>query len=72
MGYQMAYNLFSKQYLQANDSGFIVCDAIPDAARAFCEEFTNQYPDAQISIATSVDEYVSALSSQGGSMTTFS
>ncbi|KAF5330671.1 hypothetical protein D9619_005886 [Psilocybe cf. subviscida] len=56
MGYQMAYNLFSKQYLQANESGFIVCDALPDTARAFCEDFTRQYPDAQISIAATVDE----------------
>lgn len=62
MGYQMAYNLFSKQYLQANESGFIVCDALPDTARAFCEDFTRQYPDAQISIAATVDEYVAALS----------
>ena len=51
MGYQMAYNLFSKQHAKENDSCFIVCDVVPDASRAFCAEFMNQYPNAQISIA---------------------
>jgi hypothetical protein len=63
MGYQMAYNLFSKQYLQANGSeppSFVVCDAVPDSARAFCLEFSQQYPDAQISIASTPEECVRA------------
>ena len=51
MGYQMAYNLFSKQYAKENDSRFIVCDVVLDASRAFCAEFMNQYPNAQLSIA---------------------
>jgi len=51
MGYQMAYNLFSKQHAKENDSCFIVCDVVPDASRAFCAEFMNQYPNAQLSIA---------------------
>ena len=51
MGYQMAYNLFSKQHAKENDSRFIVCDVVPDASRAFCAEFMNQYPNAQLSIA---------------------
>jgi len=51
MGYQMAYNLFSKQHVKENDSRFIVCDVVPDASRAFCAEFMNQYPNAQLSIA---------------------
>lgn len=56
MGYQMAYNLFSKQYVQANAESFVVCDAIPEAARSFCEEFSGQYPDSQISIANTPEE----------------
>ena len=51
MGYRMAYNLFSKQHAKENDSRFIVCDVVPDASRAFCAEFMDQYPNAQLSIA---------------------
>ena len=58
MGYQMAYNLFSKQYVQANAQSFVVCDAIPEVARSFCEEFSGQYPDSQISIANNPEEWV--------------
>jgi 3-hydroxyisobutyrate dehydrogenase len=56
MGYQMAYNLFSKQYVQANAESFVVCDAVPEAARSFYEEFSRQYPDSQISIANTPEE----------------
>jgi 3-hydroxyisobutyrate dehydrogenase len=56
MGYQMALNLFSKQYKQANNSHFVVCDVVPDAARSFCFEFTSQYPDAYITIASTPEE----------------
>jgi 3-hydroxyisobutyrate dehydrogenase len=49
MGYQMAYNLFSKEYGQATDSHFVVCDANPDTARTFCTNFTSTYPSALIS-----------------------
>ncbi|KAF9532359.1 3-hydroxyisobutyrate dehydrogenase [Crepidotus variabilis] len=56
MGYQMALNLFSKQHLNANEASFIVCDAVPEAAQAFCSEFTSQYPEAQISIASTPAE----------------
>lgn len=56
MGYQMAYNLFSKQYVQANAESFVVCDAIPEASRSFYEEFSRQYPDSQISIASTPEE----------------
>lgn len=56
MGYQMALNLFSKQYKQAKDSRFVVCDVVPDATRSFCAEFTSQFPDAQISIASTPEE----------------
>ncbi|KAF8969876.1 3-hydroxyisobutyrate dehydrogenase [Flammula alnicola] len=56
MGYQMAYNLFSKQYVQNNELGFVVCDAMPDSARTFSEEFSKHFPGARISIATTPEE----------------
>lgn len=58
MGYQMAYNLFSKQYVQGNAENFVVCDAIPEAALSFCEEFSGQYPDSQISTANTPEDAV--------------
>ena len=56
MGYQMAYNLFSKQHVKENDLRFIVCDVVPDVSRAFCAEFMKQYPNAQLSIADTPEE----------------
>jgi len=56
MGYQMAYNLFSKQHVKENDSHFIVCDVVPDASRVFCAEFMKQYPNAQLSIVDTPEE----------------
>lgn len=56
MGHEMAYNLFSKRFAQANDAHFVVCDAIPDSARAFCENFVQQFPGAKIAIATTPEE----------------
>lgn len=56
MGYQMALNLFSKQYKQSNNSRFVVCDVVPDAARSFCAEFTSQYPNAHVTIASTPEE----------------
>jgi len=56
MGYQMAYNLFSKRYAQADTERFVVCDAMPEASRSFCEEFSRQYPGSQIVIANTPEE----------------
>jgi 3-hydroxyisobutyrate dehydrogenase len=59
MGHEMAYNLFSKQYARREtESHFVVCDAILDSARAFCEHFLSHFPGAKISIATTPEEYV--------------
>jgi 3-hydroxyisobutyrate dehydrogenase len=58
MGFEMAYNLFSKQYARETESRFVVCDAIPDTARAFCENFLTRFPGAKITIATTLEEYV--------------
>lgn len=56
MGYQMAYNLFSKQHLKESESRFVVCDVVPDVSRTFCAEFMKQYPNAQLSIADTPEE----------------
>ncbi|TFK42766.1 3-hydroxyisobutyrate dehydrogenase [Crucibulum laeve] len=56
MGYEMAYNLFSKQFKEANDSYFVVCDAVPESARFFSENFLAQFPSARLTIATNPEE----------------
>ncbi|KAJ4488403.1 3-hydroxyisobutyrate dehydrogenase [Lentinula aciculospora] len=56
MGHEMAYNLFSKQFAQANESQFVVCDAIPESTQSFCSNFIKQYPGANISIANTPEE----------------
>ncbi|KIK63703.1 hypothetical protein GYMLUDRAFT_448303 [Collybiopsis luxurians FD-317 M1] len=56
MGHEMAYNLFSKQFAQAPESQFVVCDAIPESAQSFCTNFVNQYPGAKIQIADTPEE----------------
>lgn len=50
MGSEMAYNLFSKQYLRSQDSQFIVCDALPESANTFRDKFLAQFPRANIEI----------------------
>jgi 3-hydroxyisobutyrate dehydrogenase len=50
MGSEMAYNLFSKQYTQAQDSQFIVCDALPETTKAFRDNFLAQFPGANLEI----------------------
>jgi len=61
MGYQMALNLFSKQYKEDTSARFVVCDALPDSARSFCETFSSQHPEAHISIAANPEECVTFL-----------
>lgn len=56
MGYQMAYNLFSKQYIQDNSAQFVVCDTNPDAANAFSSSFTSKFPGAVISYAETPEQ----------------
>ncbi|RDB21345.1 3-hydroxyisobutyrate dehydrogenase, mitochondrial [Hypsizygus marmoreus] len=56
MGHEMAFNLFSKQYASNDNSHFVVCDAVPDSARAFCENFLGHFPGAKIAIATTPEE----------------
>ncbi|KAJ3865070.1 NAD binding domain of 6-phosphogluconate dehydrogenase-domain-containing protein [Lentinula novae-zelandiae] len=56
MGHEMAYNLFSKQFAQANESEFVVCDAIPECAQSFRSNFMKQYPGAKINVANTPEE----------------
>ena len=51
MGYEMAFNLFSKQHALASDSHFVVCDAIPSSAARFRDAFMEQFPGARLEVA---------------------
>lgn len=56
MGYEMAYNLFSKQHAQEQEARFIVCDAIPETAQRFRQSFVSQFPNAKVEIANTLEE----------------
>ncbi|KAJ7261396.1 3-hydroxyisobutyrate dehydrogenase [Mycena haematopus] len=56
MGSEMAYNLFSKQFAKKPDSHFVVCDAVPEAASAFCQNFTAAFPGSNIEIVATPEE----------------
>ena len=56
MGYEMAYNLFSKQYVQDKDARFVVCDAVPETAHRFCHSFASRFPDAQLEVVNTPKE----------------
>lgn len=56
MGAEMANNLFSKQFAASQETQFVVCDAVPEAAQAFRSQFEQQYPGASITIAESPQE----------------
>lgn len=59
MGSEMAFNLFSKKFAEANDdSQFLICDAVPDNAKSFRENFVARFPGAQVGIAATPEEYV--------------
>jgi 3-hydroxyisobutyrate dehydrogenase len=65
MGYEMATNLFSKQYAASKDAHFVVCDVVPEASKSFRDVFTQRYPGANITIADSPQEYVPGNSDLG-------
>ncbi|KAH9079217.1 3-hydroxyisobutyrate dehydrogenase [Lactarius deliciosus] len=56
MGSEMAYNLFSKRFAEANDSRFVVCDAILAATTRFADNFQKQFPRAHITVAATPEE----------------
>lgn len=62
MGSEMAFNLFSKRYAEANGTHFVVCDAVPESASRFCDNFYGHFPGATVAIATTPEEAVLASS----------
>ncbi|KAL1758251.1 6-phosphogluconate dehydrogenase [Schizophyllum commune] len=62
MGYEMAFNLFSKQHARASDSHFVVCDSVPSSAARFRDAFMEQFPGARLEVARDPGE--AALASQ--------
>ena len=56
MGYEMAYNLFSKRYKQEQDIRFIVCDTLSETANRFRQSFISQFPDAKVEIVNTPEE----------------
>ena len=50
MGFEMAYNLFSKTYNHASDSQFFICDAVPECAQTFNDLFLKEFPRASLRI----------------------
>lgn len=57
MGYEMAYNLFSRTLVE-NGGGarFVVCDAREESAKSFVANFRQQFPGAKIQVVTSPAE----------------
>jgi 3-hydroxyisobutyrate dehydrogenase len=62
MGSEMAYNLFSKRIAPA-DSGapsgnyrFVVCDAVPEAAARFADNFRKQFRGANVTVVADPKE----------------
>jgi 3-hydroxyisobutyrate dehydrogenase len=60
MGSEMAYNLFSKKFVESADSHFVVCDAVPESAVTFRQNFLSQFPRANIDIVQTPEEAVRA------------
>lgn len=60
MGSEMAFNLFSKQFAlsENKDASFVVCDAVPEAARAFADNFRKHFPGADVRVVSTPEEYV--------------
>jgi hypothetical protein len=56
MGFEMAYNLFSKTYNHSSDSQFFICDAVPECAQTFSDAFLKEFPRASLRIARTPEE----------------
>jgi 3-hydroxyisobutyrate dehydrogenase len=56
MGAQMANNLFSKHHALASDTSFVVCDAVPETAHSFSEEFRKHHPTARITVVDTPEQ----------------
>jgi 3-hydroxyisobutyrate dehydrogenase len=56
MGSEMANNLFSKRFAESAEFHFVVCDAIPEAATRFADNFRIRFPEAHITVAANPQE----------------
>ena len=56
MGSEMAYNLFSKRITESSDHRLVVCDAVPEAAARFTDNFRKQFHAANITVAPNLEE----------------
>lgn len=51
MGFEMAYNLFSRTLVESNGPAhFVVCDARQEAAQSFSHNMIEQFPGAKIQV----------------------
>ena len=51
MGFEMAYNLFSRTLVETHGgTRFVICDAREATATAFAHNFTHNFPGAHIEI----------------------
>ena len=54
MGYEMAFNLFSRTLVESGGGArFVVCDARQDSAVSFVNNFHHHFPGARIEVASS-------------------
>lgn len=60
MGSEMAHNLFLNKLSESPDSGFVVCDAIPESAVSFRRSFLSRCPEAHIEVVNTPEEAVLA------------
>lgn len=57
MGYEMAFNLFSRTLVESGGSArFVVCDAREESAHMFVKNFHGHFPGAKIDVASSPSE----------------
>lgn len=61
MGYEMAFNLFSRTLVESGGSArFVVCDAREESSSVFVKNFHGHFPGAKIDMVTSPADVVAA------------
>ncbi|CAL1704274.1 unnamed protein product [Somion occarium] len=61
MGFEMAYNLFSKTLVDSNGAAhFVVCDARKESALRFSRNMLEQFPGAKIEVASTPADAIRA------------
>ncbi|KAI0094046.1 3-hydroxyisobutyrate dehydrogenase [Irpex rosettiformis] len=61
MGYEMAFNLFSRTLVESGGSAhFVVCDAKEESAALFVNNFHHHFPGARVEVASSPSDAVVA------------